>query len=642
MRASALLEAEAVDAAERRDAPVARQRERWGFAGLLLATTGFWLIGLSRNGWANAFYSSAVLAGARSWKAFLFGSSDASNSITVDKPPAALWPMELSAKFFGVNTWSVQAPQVLLGTASVALLYVIVGKRFGHGAGLIAGVALAMTPVATLMFRYNNPDALLVFLMTAAVWALLRAVDDGRTRWIALCGALLGFGFLAKQLQVMLVVPALAATYLVCGPQRLAVRARQLLAGLGAMAVAAGWWVLLVELTPAADRPYVGGSTNNSFLDLTFGYNGIERLRGGKPGGPPAPWGGHSGLARLFNDVSGSQISWLLPAALLFLVVGLMLSRGAGRTDPVRAQYLAWGGWLVTTGGVFSFMTGLFHDYYTVALSPAIAALVGAGSAQLWQRRGTRAARLVLAGATAATALWSWVLLGRSPDFMPLLRWAVLVAGALGAALIASTTASAARWRAAVALAFAALAVFAGPLAYSAQTLGTAHTGGVVTAGPEIPGADTPFPQLASPGTKGGNSVGPALPGPADVTPGLVELLSKDASAYRWAAAAQGSNEAAAYQLATGLPVMPLGGFIGSDPAPTLAQFQQYAAEHAIHYYIAPTDEMRPPGAKGPGRGGEEPAESDKIAAWVARGYRAAVVDGITVYDLTAAVPAEK
>src|SRR5690349_8801351 len=248
---------------------------------LLIATAAFWSIGLSRNGWANAFYSAAVQAGTKSWKAFLFGSSDAANIITVDKPPASLWPMEISARIFGVNTWSIQLPQVLLGVASVALLYVIVKKQFGPAAGLLAGAALALTPVATLMFRYDNPDALLVFLMVAAVWATMRAVCDGRTRWMVLCGALLGLGFLTKQLQVLLVVPGLALTYLLAGPRRLRTRLAQLIAGLGSMLVAAGWWVLLVEVWPTDSRPYIGGSENNSFLDLTFGYNGFGRLLGG-------------------------------------------------------------------------------------------------------------------------------------------------------------------------------------------------------------------------------------------------------------------------------------------------------------------------------------------------------------------------
>lgn len=187
---------------------------RWvkpSLGALLVATAAFWAVGLSRNGWGNTFYAAAVQAGTRSGKAFLFGSSDAANSITVDKPPASLWVMEISTRLFGVNSWALQLPQVLLGVVSVGLLYASVRKPFGPAAGLIAGALLALTPVATLMFRYNNPDALLVFLMVAATWALLRGVDSGRTRWVVLCGALIGFGFLTKQLQVMLILPGLAS-----------------------------------------------------------------------------------------------------------------------------------------------------------------------------------------------------------------------------------------------------------------------------------------------------------------------------------------------------------------------------------------------------------------------------------------------
>ncbi len=194
------------------DMPITRHG-RGRFALLLVATAAAWMYGLSRNGWANAYYSAAVQAGTQSWKAFLFGSADGGNAITVDKPPASLWPMEISARIFGVNTWSIQIPQVLIGVASVALLYVAVRKHFGPSAGLIAGTALALTPVATLMFRFNNPDALLVFLLIAAVWALAQALEDGRTRWIVLCGIFIGFGFLTKQLQVMLIVPTLGLTY---------------------------------------------------------------------------------------------------------------------------------------------------------------------------------------------------------------------------------------------------------------------------------------------------------------------------------------------------------------------------------------------------------------------------------------------
>lgn len=634
-------------------------RPRWelpALGGLLLATSVFWVIGLSRNGWANAFYSAAVQAGTQNWTAFLFGSSDAGNSITVDKPPASLWPMEIAGRIFGVNSWSIQLPQVVLGVAAVALLYVIVKPHFGAAAGLIAGAVLALTPVATLMFRYNNPDALLVFLMVAAVWALLRGVHDGRTRWLVLCGALFGTGFLTKQLQVLLVVPGLALAYLAAGPRRLTVRWGQLAAGLAAMLVAAGWWVAIIELTPADQRPYVGGSTTDSFLELTFGYNGLGRLTGDEnmPIGPPsggfAAFGSHAGILRLLSGESGGQISWLLPAALALLVAGLVFRGRASRTDPQRAAYVVWGSWLLVTAAVFSFMSGIFHDYYTVALAPAVAALVGMGVTQLWGHRQKRWASWLLAAVCAATAVWAWVLLGRTPDFLPWLRWAVLAVGAVSAVMLTVSVARSshiAPWVAGIACA----AAIAAPLAYSVQTVSTAHAGPIVTAGPSLHNGGFPgMPNPASDGSVGDGTVsegaatsrqGPTAIGRTEVSDQVAQLLSADASSYSWVAAVNGSNDAAQYQLATFQPVMAVGGFLTSDPSPTLEQFQRYVEAGRIHYYIEasimgmPQMSDNAAGATPVFPGGTRDTEASRIAGWVEKHYTSQVVDGVTLYDLT-------
>jgi 4-amino-4-deoxy-L-arabinose transferase-like glycosyltransferase len=641
---------------------------RWArsaLIGLLVATAAFWTVGLSRNGFANSFYAAAAQAGTQSWKAFLFGSSDAGNSITVDKPPASLWPMEIAGRIFGVNSWSILVPQVLLGLASVALLYMIVKKQFGPGAGLIAGLVLAVTPVATLMFRYNNPDALLTFLMIAAVWALMRAIGDGRTRWLVLCGALIGLGFLTKQLQVMLVVPGLALTYLIAGPAKLWARIGQLLAALIAIVLAAGWWVLLVTLVPAADRPYIGGSADNSFMNLTFGYNGLSRLTGaglpghggrppmgGQEGGPPMFGGGgvfgsRSGAGRLFSGEAGAQISWLIPAALVFLIVGIMLCGRVTRTDSRRAQLLVWGGWLVGAGAVFSFMSGIFHDYYTVALAPAVAALTGIGFVQLWGRRQSRWVGLLLAGTVGATAVWSWILLGRTPDFVPPLRWFVLIGGVAAALALAAAfnwpPGTLRRTLSACGVAAAAVAVLAGPVAYAVQTVATAHNGGIISGGPAINGAAGGFPGTATAsGEAPGDGQG-GFPGMRTIAVGdqMKQLLSADSRAYTWVAATNGALGAASYQLATGDPVMPIGGFMSFDPAPTLQQFQRDVADHRIHYYIE--GGMGPGGAgnaDGPGGVGMDqtngkPREASKIADWVKQTFSATKVDGVTLYDLT-------
>jgi 4-amino-4-deoxy-L-arabinose transferase-like glycosyltransferase len=628
--------------------------------GLLAATALLYLWALSASGWANDFYSAAAQAASQSWKAFFFGSSDASNFITVDKPPAALWVMGLSARIFGVSSWSLLAPQALVGVATVGLLYATVRRWFGPAAGLLAGAVMALTPVATLIFRFNNPDALLVLLLVAGAYATVRALEDGSTGWLVLAGACVGSGFLAKQLQALLVVPAFALVYLAAAPGSLARRFGQLVAAGAAMVASAGWWVAIVELVPASARPYIGGSQTNSILELTFGYNGLGRLTGnetgsvgGGPGGPGGGGWGQTGWGRMLGAEVGGQIAWLLPAALLLLAAGLWLTRGAPRTNRARAGFALWGGWLVVTGLVFSFMQGIFHAYYAVALAPAVAALVGMGATGLWEVRRHPAMRWWLAGTLAVTSVWSYVLLRRTPDWHPGLAPLVLVAGLVVAALVATMPRVAPR-RAAIAVAAAGLLVaLAGPAAYSLDTAATPHGGAIPSAGPTVPGArggpgGGPGGFRGAPGGFGrfGPGAGPGGLGQPGLAPGgggqggamgglldggtpdaeLVALLQQDADRYTWVAAAVGSNSAAGVQLATGDPVMAIGGFNGSDPAPTLAQFQQLVAEGRIHYFLGG-------GRMGGAMGGSDAAR--QITAWVQEHFTATTVGGATVYDLT-------
>ncbi len=470
--------------------------------GLLALTALLYLWNVTRNGWANDFYAAAVDAGTKSWKAFFFGSFDPSNFITVDKTPASLWVMEISGRIFGFSQWSMLVPQALEGVASVALLYAAIRRWFGAPAGLIAGLVLALTPVAALMFRFNNPDALLVLLMTAAAYALVRALEKGRTKWLVFCGLLLGFAFLAKMLQAFLVVPGFAVAYLWAGPPRLGKRIWQTaLMGAGIIA-GAGWWLLAAELTPAADRPYFGGSTNNNILQLAIGYNGLGRLTGNETGsigggsnGQGTSFGGATGILRLFRSEFGGQISWLLPAALISLAAMLWVSRRAARTDRTRAAALLWGGWVLITGLVFSYMNGIIHPYYMVALAPGIAALVGIGATALWQARLGLAGRIAAAIAIAATAVWAYVLLDRTPDWLPWLRWVIVIAGVAGAAAVlagphlAGTRGAAGSRRRRLALVgvplgLAMVAGLAGPTAYALDTVNSTYTGAIVSAGP--------------------------------------------------------------------------------------------------------------------------------------------------------------
>ncbi len=592
---------------------------------LLAATALLYLWGLDASGYANSFYSAAVQAGTRSWKAMFFGSSDASNFITVDKPPLALWPAVLAARVFGVNSWTLLVPEALAGVATVGVLYATVRRWFSPAAALLAGAVVALTPAATLMFRFNNPDALLTLLLALGAYATVRALERGRTGWLVLAATFVGFGFLTKMLQAFLVVPAFALVYLVAAPTSLRRRLGQLLLAGVAMVVSAGWWVAIVQLIPAADRPYIGGSQDNSVLNLIFGYNGFGRINGNEIGsvGGGLGWG-QAGLTRMFGAEVGGQISWLLPAALLLLAVGLWITRRAPRTDRTRAAFLLWGGWLLVTGLVFSFMHGIFHAYYTVALVPAIGALVGMSAVILWRNRQHVWARLTLAGIMAVTALWSFVLLQRTPDWYPWLGPVVLIAGLAVAALLGALP-GLRRAEVAAVLVAGLLVAFVGPAAYALDTAATPHRGAIPSAGPAVaagfgPGAGgrgafggqfgTPFGgqggtgRAMAPGGQGGFGQGGqgAAPGgqggpggggfggllnagtPSDE---LVALLRQDSQAYTWVAATVGSNTAAGYQLASGQPVVAIGGFNGTDPAPTLAQFQQYVSQGKIHYFIA-------------------------------------------------------
>ncbi|MEE1754246.1 ArnT family glycosyltransferase [Streptomyces sp. SP18CS02] len=656
--------------------------------GLLLVTAVLYLYDLDASGYANSFYSAAVQAGSESWKAFFFGASDAANSITVDKPPAALWPMALSVRFFGLGSWQILLPEVLMAVATVGVVYAAVRRRFSPAAGLVAGAVLALTPVAALMFRFNNPDALLALLMTVAVYLVLRALEDGRTKWLVWAGVAIGFAFLTKTLQAFLILPPLALVYAVCAPVTVGRRLGRLaLAGL-AVVVSGGWWVAIVELWPESSRPYVGGSQNNSFLELTFGYNGLGRINGnevgsvggggggGGGGGQGGGWG-ETGVGRMFNDSIGGQISWLLPAALVLLLTGLVITWRAKRTDTARAAFLVWGGSLLMTLVVLSFMAGIFHEYYTVALAPYIAALVGMGVTVLWEERAHLPASSTLALTTAGTAVWAYTLLGRTADYLPWLRWAVLIGGAV-AALGLLLGARLGRRAAFAAAGLGLAAALAGPTAYTLSTLGTGHTGSIVTAGPasmrggpgggggpdgmrppgmrgdgqgrtppgqapqgqtaqgqgrtppgQAPQGQAPQGQggrLPAQGERGGpgGGMGGLLNGTA-VNSAVESRLRRNADAYTWVAAAVGSQNAAGYQLATEKPVMAIGGFNGSDPSPTLARFKQYVEDGEIHYFIAS-------GGRGGGPGG---GGSSSITSWVESTFEKVTVDGTTLYDLT-------
>lgn len=641
--------------AEPEAAPDTISRERIAVCALLVGTAALYLWNLLANGWANQFYAAAVQAGAVSWKAFIFGSSDAANSITVDKPPLFLWPMELSVRVFGFNSWSMLVPQALIGVAAVALLWWTVRRNSGPMAALIAGLALALTPIYASMCRFNNPEPMMLLLMIASVWAVLEAVRDGRIRWLVLSGLFVGLGFLTKQLEALIAVPALGATYLLCGPPAVMVRMRQL--GIAALAaiLGGGWWVALAELWPVSSRPWIGGSPSNSFLQLTFGYNGLDRITGKHAGHSPMaslakdnPLASHQGFGRMFSVIIGGQISWLLGAALVFTIVTAVLLRTVSRTDVERACAIAFGGWLVVVWLLFDFMTGkggMFSPYYTVALAPAIAAQVGLGAAVVWRHRETRWARWLYAVLVVGTGVWAVVVLAREPEFVPWLRWLIAAAAAVAAAIWVSG-----RYREA-GVVTTAVAVLAGPFAFCVDTTGHGTHGGLPLAGPTAAHADFFRAMKQAAEEAGEHKESPATPALAAILkdapkdddrteekkpdPALTAYLEHDAGRYTWMAAAVRSNTAAPYQLTSGLPVMPVGGFTGRDPFPALAQFQDYVARHQIHFFVVER-------LSAPPEGDDQPQVSTAITEWVERNFTPRGFHGVAVFDLTspASVPA--
>lgn len=623
-----------------------------------------YLVNLTVSGFANTYYSAAALAGSQSWSAWFFGSLDAANFITVDKPPLGTMLLGLSVRLFGLSSWSILLPEALAGVATVAVLIATVRRTFGPVEAVIAGLVAALTPAAVLMFRYNNPDALLTLLLVVAAYAFVRALEAGRLRWVVLAAALVGFGFLTKYLQAYLVLPVFALTWAVAAPGSIRRRLVGLLVALATVLVTSGWWVVIVELIPAAMRPYIGGSETNSVVDLLLGYDGLGRIfgQGGGPGGAGGGglgggFSGDAGILRLFNAEFGGQVSWLLPLAIGATVLGLWVRRHAPRTDMRRAGYLLWGGWLAIHVLVFSFMSGIIHTYYAVVMAPAIGALVGAGIVELWRLRSRSIwGGLLLGGAILGSAAWAWALVERTPDFVPGLGIAILTTGVLAAVAVALPARLEWRRLAALGVGLGLAVMVAGPAAYAIDTMRTAYSGGDPSAGPTASGSGGMGrfdggqivgrpPQGVLPGAPDGTADGlrpddaappgdDGMPARGDggfgagvlVDDALIEYLAANRADATWIVAVNGANQAGSIELATGLPVMAMGGFSGGDPAPTLEQLRAYAESGQLRFVLI---------GNGGGPGGPNGGSSE-LSTWVAaNGTLVEEVGNGALYDLS-------
>jgi 4-amino-4-deoxy-L-arabinose transferase-like glycosyltransferase len=619
---------------------------------LLAGVLTLW--GLTRNGYANTYYAEAAQAASRSWRAWLTNALDVSGSDSLDKGPLPNMLMGLSGRVFGFSSFSLLAPQALCGVASVVVLHNIVRRTLGPRTAILAALMLALTPIFVAIGRFDNPDAVLVLAEVCAAWALVRALESGRTRDVLLCGLFVGLAFNAKMLQAYLIVPGLALALLVAGRGSTRRRVAQLAAGAGAMlAVSFAWYATMMAL-PAADRPWVGDTADDSWFTLIFGYNGLDRVSGSGGLGPggSAGFGGAAGPLRLFNVEIGGQIAWLLPCAAAGLALGLWTRRRAPRTDPARAAYLLWGGWGVVSWAVFSFSQGVFHPYYTSALAPAVAALAAACLIVLWDRSrrlaGWWAALATAALATVAigTAVLAAVLLHRASGFQPWLAPAAVALAALCALALASARAlrPAGGPANAALMGFAAvaglLAVLAGPASYSIATVGETLTGANPLGGPGAasgsvgiafaggpPRGLTSFPRGAGgppPGSPGASGESGAIPGlrfglgaapgrrrggfsggplgaartgrPADagmfagagaaVGAATIGYLEEHQGHVRYLVAAVGSMVAGPIALRSGRDVIDMGGFMGSDPAPSLTALKRLVASGQLRYVL--------------------------------------------------------
>ncbi len=485
--------------------------------GVLVALAGVLnLVLLTRNEWANSYYSAAVRSMSSSWHNFLYESFDPSGIMTVDKPPLSLWVQSLSVRIFGYHPLSVLVPQALMGVATVVLIYDLTRRLWGRPAGFVAGLVLAVTPVTVAISRHNNPDALLALCVVAALWFTVRALHDGRTRWIVGAGVAVGLGFETKMGAALLVVPGIVAAWMWVAPRGRTAAARALAWGGAAMVVVGGAWPTLMWLTPASDRPWISGTNDNSIWSLIFGYNGLGRVDGqaGGPqiagGGGGGPFGGSSGPLRLLNDALGGQAGWLLGTAIVGAVAILILTR-LRRADPRTGWLLVVGGGFAACAVTFSFAQGIFHPYYVAELAPFSAALVGATVALIL--RSDHIGRVVGPLAVAGGLITELAVLHNDSEQ---LQWLapVLIIGALAAGL-ALASVDTKRMRAAVVAATLGLLLIA-PATWAVDTLGHATSGTFPAGGPASAAFGGGF---GGPGGFARGNGGGGFPGGGNFTP---------------------------------------------------------------------------------------------------------------------------
>jgi 4-amino-4-deoxy-L-arabinose transferase-like glycosyltransferase len=624
--------------------------ERIGLITLLFSSACLYLINLSGNGYANSYYASAVQAASVSWKALFFGSLDGANFITLDKPPAAIWLMGLSARIFGFSSFSMLLPNALAGILTVWLVFASVKRIFGFKSAFISGIIMLLTPVAALMFRFNNPDAILTLFLTLSGFAFLRSLDSKKSiLWLSLAGIFTGLAFDTKMLQGLIMLPIMGLVYLFCAKAKFLRRILQLFIFTIVTAVAVLWYPVVVSLTPVNSRPYIGGSSDNSIWNLIIEYNGLGRLLGnrmgggGGPGGAssqnkmdfnvkysfsgyrpeggpnqggfgappegmmgqdnnfrPAPgeqqgmgpgaggFGGQTGIFRIFNTDFGPNIGWLIPFALVGFIVFIIKLWRAPLNDAKRAHVLFWFGWTVLHIAVFSIVSGVIHPYYVVVLAPAVAALTGIGLPFIWRLyRESKFFWWILPITIAGSSVVANILLSYG-NYWPLLNIGVTSAGVLSAVLLILYRQNLNVKK--FALYLGTFACLSGPVMFTFSTVTTVHNGSIPTAGPGAMAISKTNNESARADSK------------------LVDYLLAHQGNAKWLVAVSSANESAPIQITSGQPVMAIGGFNGGDNALSIEKLEELVRTGQLKYYLSSSRGM---GGGGPMGGG------NSISSWV-------------------------
>lgn len=598
---------------------------------LILILSGllhFW--NLEVNGWANYFYSAAVQSGTQSLFSAFFGSSDWGNSITVDKPPLSLWVMEISTTIFGFTPVAMLAPQAIMGVASTLLIYVIVRRTFPAASALFAAAVFFTTPIVVLMSRYNNPDPLMLLLMLVAVYAVQHAIESIRPRYLVLAGVGVGLAFMTKQFQGLLVLPSVGAAHLFWGNSSWYRRLKNAAVSGMAMVLTGGLWMTVVDLIPANMRPYVGGSHSNSVLELTLAYNGLDRIVGTEddPVANLIPQqfrqvDSDAGLTRLLNANYGQEIGWMLPAAIIGALVIVLGWKLLPRERGARALAFVSITWFLGTYLVLSFMGNQIHTYYTEALSAPMALTIGVAGAIYMRHNRLFIVRLAAAVCILATTVCAWLILRSVVGWPDWLSNSIMLLGALGAAL--SVARAPARWLEVGAGSVAVAAMLAGPLLTSALNTTLPQNGSNPVSG-QLTKSQSSINRFLDDMKHGNPQWAYDVAFGQGPKTAILDKLTAASKTCVWAAATTASQTAARLQLGAARPIMPLGGFAGSDPSPTLQVFQDHVENGRICYFL-PQDEFLATQSKA--------GAVSEISDWVRGHFELEMVDGQRIYDLS-------